>query len=517
MILAPTVLPESPKSELQEHRPVRTDHDRSDETARAGQPELRSAFALLLDAAAGSGTAETPGTADGVPVRGEVVASGRNTIRERAGLRLPGEADGKRAAEMPEDAGTDSRSASVSAGRTGTAGSGNTRGGTFRGASLAAKGAGGGPDDADDTADREPGTVKKAGRTGASDSEAELVSAAGIAARSQTQEARPAGIRSAGYQAAFGVVSGGPAELSGEAGETVSAGKTGEKSGLSVRRANRAGSGNGTGKVSAERDGPGEESDRSGMKAETVAEGRTVRSAANRARAGSDETGRKSGGADAAKQDGHEERFGTVKDGPVTLEVIDVRTDAAAGTGEERPDSGWNDRDALRELESVGTESGAARSGHISQTARTVSDAPAAGHSAALLRQLREETNAEIVKNARIVLHDDERGEIRLRLKPEQLGSVRIELYLEEDRIAGRIFVENDTVREAFEENLRYLQQAFAQEGFTTGNLDVSVENGNREDRQRPEQPHGRSRVRELERHVAGAVISHEGYLNLIV
>lgn len=525
MILAPTVLPESSKPDLQEHRPAGSAPGRSEEPARTGLQDRRSAFARLLDAAAGSEGVE-PGHKTGRPggtaVRGETDAVARKTVPEAAGFRLPGGFEGNEAVESSEDGRTKFRLTSASGKRAGTAGSGDTRGGTLRGSSAVTKdvvkGVRGGPDEADG----ESGAVKKYGLTGASGSEAELASAAGLVTQAQAQETRPADARAADLRAVSGVIEGGPADTPGVAGETAMTDRTGGRADRSARRTNRAEFRNGTGAESGERTGFGDGPDRpefSSGTADAVVEGRTARGAAKHVRAGTDEAGRENGGADGAGQSVREERFGTVKDGPVVLEVLDARTGSTAEAGAENQDAGWNDHEALRELESIGTEGAAVRTGHTAQTVRAAADSPAqtAGHSAALLRQLREEANAEIVKNARIVLRDNDHGEIRLRLKPEHLGSVRIELYLEEDRIAGHIFVENETVRDAFEENLRYLQQAFAQEGLTAGELDVSVGNGNREDRQQPGQPHERSRVRELERHVAGAEISHEGYLNLIV
>jgi flagellar hook-length control protein FliK len=92
------------------------------------------------------------------------------------------------------------------------------------------------------------------------------------------------------------------------------------------------------------------------------------------------------------------------------------------------------------------------------------------------LRQaLRDGVNAEIVRSARLIVRGNDSGEIRLHLKPEQLGSVRIALQMQDGHIAGRIIVENQSVRDAFEQNLAALQRAFQESGLEAGGLEVSV------------------------------------------
>jgi len=123
--------------------------------------------------------------------------------------------------------------------------------------------------------------------------------------------------------------------------------------------------------------------------------------------------------------------------------------------------------------------------------------------SSQILKQLREDGNASVVRSARIVLRDRDEGEIRLILKPEKLGEVRIRLHLQDRLIEGRILVENTTVREAFEQNLQDLAAAFRESGFELGSLDVSVGNGGegRSERESPKLADGR-KAAELERSV---------------
>ncbi|MFP4329771.1 MAG: flagellar hook-length control protein FliK [Spirochaetaceae bacterium] len=97
-------------------------------------------------------------------------------------------------------------------------------------------------------------------------------------------------------------------------------------------------------------------------------------------------------------------------------------------------------------------------------------------HQEQLHRFLRDSGYQEIVRNARVMLREGGNGELRLNLSPKELGSVRIQLQLEDSHIAGRIIVENSTVREVFEQNLEQLQRAFQSQGLETGRLEVSVQ-----------------------------------------
>ena len=76
------------------------------------------------------------------------------------------------------------------------------------------------------------------------------------------------------------------------------------------------------------------------------------------------------------------------------------------------------------------------------------------------------------------MLRDGDSGLIRLRLEPESLGNVKIELKMTEKNITGRIIVETDEARSAFEKNMAGLKDAFSAGGFETASLEVSVNGG---------------------------------------
>ncbi|MDR3145957.1 MAG: flagellar hook-length control protein FliK [Treponema sp.] len=111
---------------------------------------------------------------------------------------------------------------------------------------------------------------------------------------------------------------------------------------------------------------------------------------------------------------------------------------------------------------------------------------PAATFHEMLARELHQNLNGDIVRHASILLRDGGEGLIRLSLKPESLGNVKIRLEMAENKIAGHIIVESDDAFRAFEREIRSLEQAFRDSGFDGANLEMSFarddgQYGNRE------------------------------------
>lgn len=92
-----------------------------------------------------------------------------------------------------------------------------------------------------------------------------------------------------------------------------------------------------------------------------------------------------------------------------------------------------------------------------------------------LARRLNGDLGDTIVRQARVILHDADKAEIRLIIRPPELGRVRIQLQMEQGHIAGRILVDNATVRQVVEQNLAALERAFAEAGLEMGSLDVQT------------------------------------------
>jgi hypothetical protein len=92
-----------------------------------------------------------------------------------------------------------------------------------------------------------------------------------------------------------------------------------------------------------------------------------------------------------------------------------------------------------------------------------------------LAREFHQNLNGDIVRQASIMVKDGGEGTIRLSLKPESLGMVKVRLEMAENKITGRIIVESNEALRAFEKELHSLEQAFRDSGFAGASLDMAL------------------------------------------
>lgn len=224
--------------------------------------------------------------------------------------------------------------------------------------------------------------------------------------------------------------------------------------------------------------------------------------------------------------------------------VVDLRLKAKSGNASRREAGGEargesDDRGGLapnsRPASGVdGANSGVAFDKGAPDAGETVSQpkegapAPASAQPTAegLASRLRDGA-ADIVRSAQVVLRGGDSGVIRLRLEPESLGGVKIELKMTEKQISGRIVVESDLAAEAFRSSLDSLKDAFAECGFETSALEVEVRNGmasgpgngdGQAGEDRDEGPYWSRSLRELEAAVPQLVESgRNGLLDVVV
>ncbi len=95
-----------------------------------------------------------------------------------------------------------------------------------------------------------------------------------------------------------------------------------------------------------------------------------------------------------------------------------------------------------------------------------------------VLDKIRDILKPYSVKRSSIILKDNGSGEIRLILKPESLGNIKIKLNITENHIAGKIVVENNSMKQLIESHLTDLKTALNSDGFQNSSFDVSVGNG---------------------------------------
>jgi len=92
-----------------------------------------------------------------------------------------------------------------------------------------------------------------------------------------------------------------------------------------------------------------------------------------------------------------------------------------------------------------------------------------------LARELHQNFNGDIVRHASMALRDGGEGTIRIALKPESLGNVKIHLEMAENKITGRIVVESEEALNAFKKEISSLEQAFRDSGFANADLNLSL------------------------------------------
>jgi flagellar protein FlbC len=172
------------------------------------------------------------------------------------------------------------------------------------------------------------------------------------------------------------------------------------------------------------------------------------------------------------KQDGSDE-------GKVRHLVVDLRKSLKAAKNSGTENSGADARGSADQESALASRPGGFQNALEIKAADNFTKMSHAKQTEVLTSQLRQEMNQDIVKQTRFIINNNNKGEIRLVLKPEHLGNVRIKINLEDNHIAGRILVENNIVKEAFEQNMRHLQEAFKQSGFESAAMDVSVEERN--------------------------------------
>ena len=164
----------------------------------------------------------------------------------------------------------------------------------------------------------------------------------------------------------------------------------------------------------------------------------------------------------------------------LSFEVQDFRTEQAAGkdsvplrVGAETRVSGDTTKEITLELHlpEQGQNSSSANA------AATTSWEAKAGQAFEdlLARELHQNFNNDIVRHASVALRDNNEGTIRLALKPESLGNVKIRLEMAENRITGHIVVESEEALRAFEREISSLEQAFRDSGFEGANLEMSL------------------------------------------
>ena len=85
-----------------------------------------------------------------------------------------------------------------------------------------------------------------------------------------------------------------------------------------------------------------------------------------------------------------------------------------------------------------------------------------------------------IMQNAKIVVRDSKNGSFSIRMQPESLGRVNVNLNLEHGVLVGKFLVDNHAAREAVLENIQSMIDRLQESGITVGGFNVNVRDENK-------------------------------------
>ncbi len=152
-----------------------------------------------------------------------------------------------------------------------------------------------------------------------------------------------------------------------------------------------------------------------------------------------------------------------------------------------------------------------------SQAAEKIRTAPAPVHKPPLF----DEQMQSIIQNAKVTVRDAKNGSFSLRLYPESLGRVNVNLGLEQGTLTGRFLVDTVEVKQALLEQVSILRDQLQEAGISVGEFQVNVRDGGSRPFNHEEPPPGgfyRAPLAEMSgRYETNSMRHHDGALDVII
>jgi len=128
----------------------------------------------------------------------------------------------------------------------------------------------------------------------------------------------------------------------------------------------------------------------------------------------------------------------------------------------------------------------------------------------------------QIIDKAKITVHDSKNGSFIFRLNPKELGSVNVNIGLEQGIVKGKFLVETNEAKELLIQNLDFVKTQLEESGISVGEFQVNVkEQGkpydNNEKRNDIRVHSGPGSVKNEEYEYTAAVPQHNGSVNMII
>ena len=117
-----------------------------------------------------------------------------------------------------------------------------------------------------------------------------------------------------------------------------------------------------------------------------------------------------------------------------------------------------------------------------------------------VLKQITEKVSVNIL---------EDKSEMLIKLKPDNLGKVTMQIAVENGNVTAKFLAESDRVKEILESNMQELKDHLAKQGMTVQDLSVSVGNENRE-----REVFGQSNFRSFRRSRSVEKITNSTYLS---
>ena len=101
------------------------------------------------------------------------------------------------------------------------------------------------------------------------------------------------------------------------------------------------------------------------------------------------------------------------------------------------------------------------------------------------------------VKDGMKIDYNAIKKEMNIKLTPEDLGTVKIRMTLENDIMKAEFIVENEKVKAALESNFNLLKEKLNQKGIETSEIKVNIESGNNNNSQNQNEGHSKKVIEE--------------------
>jgi flagellar hook-length control protein FliK len=136
--------------------------------------------------------------------------------------------------------------------------------------------------------------------------------------------------------------------------------------------------------------------------------------------------------------------------------------------------------------------------------------------------QVFNEQLQSVIDNARIYVRNSQNGTFQVRLNPRELGSINVNLGLEQGVLHGRFLVDSNEARDILFSNLSGIRQQLEDAGVSVGEFHVNVrdqgQSGQKENEESVRYTKLPSEKKEMQNvYESSAMSSHNGAINMVI